>query len=106
MDQDMPEQNRLSRRGLVKAAVGTATVGAVAIGSARTQAMADNASNGAPQAEPAGHDVALDAGPATAGDLLVHVRDARTGDLDVYVGDRQLTVRDRALAARLTALGH
>jgi hypothetical protein len=35
------------------------------------------------------------------GDLVAHVRDARRGDIDLYVGTRHVTVRDRALAAHL-----
>lgn len=39
---------------------------------------------------------------ATAeGDLVAHVRDARSGDIDLYVGTRHVSVRDRSLAAHL-----
>jgi hypothetical protein len=52
----------------------------------------------------------LFAGPAAAatsahgsseGDLVAHVRDARSGHIDLYVGTRAVSVRDRALASRL-----
>lgn len=42
------------------------------------------------------------AGGSTAdGDLVAHVRDARSGSIDLYVGTRHVSVRDRALAAHL-----
>jgi hypothetical protein len=34
-------------------------------------------------------------------DVVAHVRDARTGLIDVYVGERHVEVRDRRLAAHL-----
>jgi hypothetical protein len=53
----------------------------------------------------------LFAGPASAAttsggsedsaDLVAHVRNVRKGDIDLYVGTRQVSVRDRALATRL-----
>ncbi len=53
----------------------------------------------------------LFAGPASAastshssndgGDVVAHVRDVRAGHIDLYVGTRQVSVRDRALASRL-----
>jgi hypothetical protein len=32
----------------------------------------------------------------------VHVRDVRSGEIDVYAGENQVKLRDPALAARLT----
>ena len=51
----------------------------------------------------------LFAGPASAatgvladgGDLVAHVTNLRSGDMDLYVGTRHVSVRDRALASRL-----
>jgi uncharacterized protein (DUF2267 family) len=51
----------------------------------------------------------LFAGPASAatesstdaGDLVAHVRNAKSGDIDLYVGTRHVSVRDRSLAAHL-----
>jgi TAT (twin-arginine translocation) pathway signal sequence len=51
----------------------------------------------------------LFAGPASAettsshddGDLVAHVTNVRSGDIDLYVGTRHVSVRDRALATRL-----
>lgn len=36
-----------------------------------------------------------------AGPLVVHVRDIKTGDIEVFSGTSQTRVRDRALAARI-----
>lgn len=36
-----------------------------------------------------------------AGDLVAHVRNASSGEIDVYVGTRHVSVRDRSLAAHL-----
>lgn len=41
---------------------------------------------------------------ASSGPIVAHVRNARTGEIDVFTGDRQVTVHDRALAARLVAI--
>jgi hypothetical protein len=35
------------------------------------------------------------------GDLIAHVTNLRSGDIDLYVGTRHVSVRDRALATRL-----
>ena len=55
----------------------------------------------------------LFAGPASAaergssstadsdGDLVAHVRDAKSGHIDLYVGTRHVRVTDRTLATRL-----
>src|SRR5919197_3948531 len=39
-------------------------------------------------------------------DLVAHVRDARAGLIDVYVGEWHVQVRDRALAAQLVNAAH
>ncbi len=49
---------------------------------------------------------ALGAIPAAAaadatGPLVVHVRDLRTGEMDIFAGTTMTRLRDRALAARL-----
>ena len=43
-------------------------------------------------------------GGGPAGDVVAHVRDASTGDIDVFFGDQQVRIRDRAVAARLAAV--
>ena len=45
------------------------------------------------------------AGKRLSGDPVVaHVRNARTGEIDVFVGDRQVRIHDRAVAARLASV--
>jgi nitrous oxide reductase len=101
MNNDAPEEQlRLSRRGMVKTAAGVATVGAVAIASARTPAEAA----AAPAARVPEQDAPLAAEPADLAEpIVVHVRDLKTGELGFFVGTREVTVHDRALAARLAA---
>jgi hypothetical protein len=41
-----------------------------------------------------GHDTA-------AGPIMVHVRDARSGDIEVFAGTSQTRLRDKDLAARI-----
>jgi len=36
--------------------------------------------------------------------VVAHVRDARTGEIDVFVGERKVRIRDRAVAARLASV--
>jgi hypothetical protein len=49
----------------------------------------------APAADQAhGHDTA-------AGPIMVHVRDARSGDIEVFAGTSQTRLRDKDLAARI-----
>lgn len=104
MDSDVQHELTLSRRGLVRSAAGAAVLGTVGVVSARTPAQADTS----PATRPSGRTsaaAALAGGsrPAAGETVVVHVRDARTGDLDIYAGDRHVRVRDRDLASRLTA---
>ncbi|MGA8115520.1 MAG: hypothetical protein WCA46_17795 [Actinocatenispora sp.] len=41
---------------------------------------------------------------STDGPVTVHVRDARTGTIALFQGERRVEVTDRQLAARLTSL--
>jgi hypothetical protein len=51
----------------------------------------------------AGPPASVSGASGDAGDEVVvaHVVDASTGDIDVYVGESQVRIRDRAVAARL-----
>lgn len=104
MDSDVQNEPTLSRRGLVRSAAGAAVLGTAAVVSARTPAQADaspatrRSGRTSPAVPPA-----RGSRPAAGETIVVHVRDARTGDLDIYVGDRHVRVRDRDLASRLTA---
>jgi len=39
--------------------------------------------------------------PKTAGPILVHVRDAKSGDIEVFSGTSKTRLRDKDLAARI-----
>jgi hypothetical protein len=45
---------------------------------------------------------AADQSPDHDGPIVVHVRDARSGDIEVFAGTSQTRVRDKDLAARIT----
>jgi hypothetical protein len=64
---------------------------ATAMAATRTDARHDAASHDA-----AGHDAAAD-----SEGVVVHVRDLRRGEMDVYRGTSHVRVTDRDLAARL-----
>jgi hypothetical protein len=88
---------RLSRRSLLQ---GAATAGAVglavtAMGAASPALAATNRGSAAEGA--LSHGLAK----TPAGPIVVHVRDARTGDIEVFSGTTQTRVRDTDLAARI-----
>ena len=89
---------RLSRRSLLQGAAtaGAAGLAATAIGSAAGPALAATSRPSAP-GQSRGHDTAK----APAGPIMVHVRDARSGDIEVFSGTSQTRVRDKDLAARI-----
>jgi len=80
----MPRKPSLSRRSVLRGAAGAGAAGlaAGALGAA------------------AGHGAAAQAATAE-GPLVVHVRDARTGDIEVFSGTSQTRLRDRDLATRI-----
>lgn len=82
----------LSRRGLIKNAT---AVGAVGL----TAGLLAGLGSGSAQAEPEADDRAMAADPAQP--TVVHLRDARTGELDIFHGDRHHRVKDRELATAL-----
>lgn len=97
----MVEQGPLTRRGVVKGAAGVAAAGTtLAVLGAGPAAAAAKGTR--PQGEP-GADAPGCAAPGQ--EVVVHVRDARTGLLDVFVGERHVQLRDRQLADALSALG-
>ena len=109
MDSDKRHDQLWSRRGVVKGAAGAAAVGAVTLASPRT-AQAETASATARRGRTGRAGAAASAAvpnqnvhPMAGETMTVHVRDARTGQLDIYVGERHVQVRDRDLAARLIA---
>ncbi|HEX5402219.1 MAG TPA: hypothetical protein VFX16_07955 [Pseudonocardiaceae bacterium] len=88
-DQQEQPGNGLSRRGLMRSAagVGAATVAAGFLASAL--------------ADPAVAASRPDAVPTTTEPVVAHVSDARTGQIDLFVGTRHVRVHDHELAARL-----
>lgn len=72
----------LTRRGFVKTSAGTAAA-MTAIGAIVAQ-----------QAEAEG-------GATGSGPVVAYVKDARTGEISVMSGDREVSVRDPKLAARI-----
>jgi hypothetical protein len=92
-----PDPPGHSRRSVLRgaAAAGAASIAAVAFAGSALPAAAGIQ----PAAGPA-----RGAGAARAGEsepVVVHVRDAATGELDVFRGTTCMRVRDKELAARL-----
>ena len=91
------EERRLSRRSLLQgaAAAGAAGLAATAIGAAGP-ALAATSSLPAPDQSPG-----RSPGRTPADPIMVHVRDTRSGDIEVFAGTSQTRLRDKDLAARI-----
>ena len=89
---------RLSRRSLLQGAAtaGAAGLAVTAIGAAGP-ALA--ATSSPPAADRSAADRSPGRTPAEA--IMVHVRDARSGDIEVFAGTSQTRLRDKDLAARI-----
>jgi hypothetical protein len=90
----------LSRRSMLRGAAGAGAAGlaAAAVASAATPALA-----AATSAVPAARSAHSAAGPAGAAEpVVVHLRDARSGEMDIFAGTSHIRLRDPDLAARLT----
>jgi hypothetical protein len=86
------EQARhLSRRSMLRGAAtaGVAGLAVTAIGSAASPAFA--ATDQSPR----------HSAPQVAGPIMVHVRDAKSGDIEVFSGTSKTRLRDKDLAARI-----
>jgi len=85
---------RLSRRSLLQGAAtaGAAGLAVTAMGAAASPALAATNRSSAPS---------LDEANMPAGPIVVHVRDARSGDIEVLSGTRGTRLRDKDLAARI-----
>jgi hypothetical protein len=104
MDNGTSKEHSVSRRRVAQAAVGAAAAGAAALAATRIPALAGDKTTAA--ADAASVRTTPPATSAPQEDWVVYVRDATTGDLDVFVGMRQVTVRDPDLVARLIAAAH
>jgi hypothetical protein len=96
----VPGTGRISRRSVLRSAAGAGAAG-----------FALTALAGPGLAEPALAQTRRAAGtaePAAAADesFVVHVRDLRRGEIDIYRGTSHFQVTDRELAARLAQAGH
>ena len=97
----------VSRRSVIRGAAtaGAAGLAATALGgvlspaaaaSTRSRAGTRPAAGTRPSAPAAGGAVKASAGP-----IVVHVRDAKSGDIEVFSGTSQTRLRDADLAARI-----
>jgi len=94
----MPRKPSLSRRSLLRGAAGAGAAG-LAAGALGT--TSNTASNTASTLEATGASAATLTAATEKTPLVVHVRDARTGDIEVFAGTTQTRLRDRDLAARI-----
>ncbi len=87
-----------SRRSVLYGAAGLAGAGlaATAIGTIAGPAAAASAA-----AVSRGHAGQAADAPSSAGPVIVHVRDLRSGEMDVFAGESKTQLRDPGLAARL-----
>jgi nitrous oxide reductase len=84
--------SRLSRRSMLR---GAATAGAAGLAVTAMGAVAGPARAAVtPSSSP-------DLSTAHAEPIIVHVRDARSGDIEVFSGESQTRLRDKDLAARI-----
>ncbi len=95
----------VSRRSVLRGAAGASAAGLMAASAlAARPAVARPARSGQPAERPARSAAAMttaaDPGDA-AGPLVIHVRDARTGEMDIFAGTTRTRLSDPALAARL-----
>lgn len=95
-----PSVRRMSRRSLLQGAAtaGAAGLAVTALGSTALGAAARPA---AAATRPVPAPDAPHAPAGAAGPIVVHVRDARSGDIEVFSGTSQTRLRDRDLAARI-----
>ncbi len=95
----------VSRRAMLRTAAGASAAGLVA-GSALATALPAAAAARPDRSRPAAGRPARSAATAgtadsAAGPLVIHVRDADTGEMDIFAGTTRTRLRDPALAARL-----
>jgi hypothetical protein len=91
----------MSRRGLLRGAAGLGVAGVAAgllVNGGGTAAAATVPAT-------ADHEDATHV-PSSGDPVVAHVRDARTGDIDLFVGTRHVQFRDRELASRITKAAH
>jgi uncharacterized membrane protein len=92
-DPGTPAGRRLSRRSVLQ---GAATAGAAGLAATALGAAVSPAAAATKAASPRGA-----ARVAASGPLVVHVRDEKSGDIEVFSGTSQTRLRDKDLAARI-----
>jgi hypothetical protein len=89
----------VSRRGFFKQAGAAAAVAAVAGSVAMTPlGIAGAAARTRSASEP---ELGANEDLGAHEDLVAHVKDARTGEISLFIGHREVTFHDRKVAARL-----
>jgi hypothetical protein len=91
-----PEASPLSRRSVLRGAAGAGAAGIAAVTLVGGALPAAASAKAAGPARGAGTAAAVAAEP-----VVVHVRDAASGEMDVFRGTTHTRVHDRELAARL-----
>jgi len=90
----------ISRRSVLQGAAtaGAAGLAVTALGGALSPAAsaATRSASSTRPAAPADHNVQAPAGP-----IVVHVRNAKSGDIEVFSGTSQTRLQDKDLAARI-----
>jgi hypothetical protein len=94
---------KLSRRSLLQGAAtaGAAGLAATALGAAANPALAATSRPSAGRSSAAGQPRSGGERPAPSGPIVVHVRNAKSGDIEVFSGTSQNRLRDKDLAARI-----
>jgi anaerobic selenocysteine-containing dehydrogenase len=89
----------VSRRGFLKQAGAAAVVAVAGTSLATTPAGVA----GALASRPAAHELALTPEETlkSGEDLVAQVVDAKTGEISLFIGQRQVTLHDKTVAARL-----
>jgi hypothetical protein len=96
---DLQEQQRPTRRSVLRGAAGVGAAGLAATALAGTAAPAFAAATR--PAAPAARGTKAEEGTDTTEQVVVHVRDVKSGEIDVFRGTSHARVVDRDLAARL-----
>ncbi len=93
----------LSRRSLLQGAatVGAAGLAATTVAAVANPALAATARASAGRSSAAGQPRLGGERPASSGPIVVHVRNAKSGDIEVFSGTSQSRLRDKDLAARI-----
>jgi hypothetical protein len=93
-DANPPAGRRLSRRSVLQ---GAGTAGAAGLAVTALGAAVSPAAAATRRSSPGGGGAAT----AASGSIVVHVRDAGSGDIEVFSGTSQARLRDKDLAARI-----